>query len=71
MIDRKAESKKKGFAIQLKEVEEYAPTLPSYQGVDVAQIKVGAKSGEDAVIELGELRDTNPELGSKRTVLDG
>ena len=65
MIDRKAEIKKKGFAIQLKEAEEYAPTLPSYQGVDFSKIKVGAKTLEDAVIELGDLRDTNPELANK------
>ena len=70
MIDRKAEIKKKGFAIQLKEAEEYAPTLPSYQGVDFSKIKVGAKTLEDAVIELGDLRDTNPELANKKTVLD-
>lgn len=70
MIDRKAEIKKKGFAIELRE-EDYAPTvLAGHQIVDFSKIKVGTKTLEDAVITLGDLKDANPRLADKKTILD-
>lgn len=69
MIDRKAEIKKKGFAIQMQQ-EEYAPTLPMSAPLDFSKIKVGTKILEDAIITLGDFKDTNPQLADKKVVME-
>ena len=43
-----------------------------YQGmptVDFSKIRIGAKTLDDAILKLGDLRQANPELASKEKVL--
>ena len=56
MIDRMKRIKEKGFAMD-------AP-------VDFAQIRVGAKKLEDAILTLGAFNKVNPRLADKNFILD-
>ena len=67
MIDRKTRIKQKGFAINMERKEPYSPFTDA--PVDYTKIKVGAKILEDAVYTLGDLRDANPMLSDKETIL--
>ena len=60
------EIKKKGFAMK----PEYDDLMPStYAPVDFSKIKVGIKTLEDAVVNLGDYRKVNPRLADKKFVL--
>ena len=45
------------------EIKEFAPA------VDYSKIKVGAKTLDDAIFKLGDLKRANPSLADKATVL--
>ena len=62
--NRMQEIKAKGFSMRsAAEVEEhFIPT-------DFSKIKVGAKTLDDAILELGSLRKIDPRLTKKETVL--
>jgi hypothetical protein len=69
LINRKEEIKKKGFnmAIAQDTQDVYIPSgVPS---TDFSKIKVGIKSLDDAVYQLGDYKRINPRLADKQTVL--
>ena len=68
MINRVEEIKKKGFSIVREDIQDdlYGQ---SFNAVDFAKIKVGIKTLEDAVVNLGDLKKTNPRLADKKEVL--
>ena len=70
MINRKEEIKKKGFTMDLAiDTQDYVYSQ-TYMPIDFSKIKVGAKTLEDAVLDLGSLHKQNPRLADKKTILD-
>ena len=76
MRDRTKEIKAKGFSIvQGKLDTDYQQRNTGYQGsptenlTDYSKIKVGTKTLEDAVYNLGTFKKSNPRLGDKATIL--
>ena len=71
MRNRIEEIHQKGFnIITPREIDQVQST--GYQGVpetDFKKIKIGAKTLDDAVLNLGELRKLNPNLANKENVL--
>lgn len=66
MIDRVKQIKEKGFSMTPSNDETfYRDSYP----VDFSKIKVGIKSLNDAVYNLGDLKRVNPSLADKREVL--
>ena len=66
MINRVKEIKKKGFSMNL------APDTQdvfSYQPTDFSKIKVGLKTLDDAILELGDYSRLDNRLGNKDTVM--
>ena len=68
MINRREEIKKKGFKIELANERDTQTTNP-YEAVDFSKIKVGVKTLEDAVVDLGDLKRIDKRLASKETIL--
>ena len=67
MINRIEQIKSKGFNMVMDDTHDvYSPS-----GIltDFSKIKVGAKTLDDAVISLGELKKINPRLADKKEVL--
>ena len=72
MKNRREEIKKKGFAMQPeKDISEvYVPnSVKETPFTDFSKIKVGIKTLDDAIFNLGELKKINPRLADKETVL--
>lgn len=76
MRDRTKEIKAKGFSIvQGKLDTDYQQRDTGYQGIptdnitDYSKIKVGTKTLEDAVYNLGSFKKSNPRLGDKVAIL--
>lgn len=69
MINRKEEIKKKGFTINLANDTQDVYSQ-AYKTIDFSKIKVGAKTLEDAVLDLGSLHRQNPRLADKKAILD-
>ena len=69
MINRKEEIKKKGFTINLANDTQDVYSQ-AYKTIDFSKIKVGAKTLEDAVLDLGSLHKQNPRLADKKVILD-
>lgn len=69
MINRKEEIKKKGFTINLANDTQDVYSQ-AYKTIDFSKIKVGAKTLEDAVLDLGSLHKQNPRLADKKAILD-
>lgn len=68
MINRKEEIKKKGFSMF--EPEDTQQQLTNtFQPVDFSKIKIGTKTLDDAVINLGELKKLDSRLADKKNVL--
>lgn len=63
MINRIEEIKKKGFEMRLNDTIEQSPVL------DFSKIKVGIKTLDDAILDLGELKKIDPRLADKKTIL--
>ena len=66
MINRIEQIKKKGFAMK-SDIDDMMPS--TYNPVDFSKIKVGMKTLEDAIINLGDYRKVNPRLADKTFVL--
>lgn len=67
MNNRIQKIKSKGFNIPIQDdTDVYSQ---SYSIVDFAKIKVGAKSLDDAVVTIGDLKKINPRLADKTAVL--
>lgn len=69
MINRKEEIKKKGFNMTLSQDTTDVYTPEGIPSVDFSKIKVGIKSLEDAVYNLGDYKKINPRLSDKQTIL--
>lgn len=65
MINRKEEIKKKGFSITMNDTERTVGPLEA----DFSKIKVGAKTLEDATLNVSSYKKIDPRLGDKQEVL--
>ena len=63
MINRKEEIKKKGFSIAL--ASDTRATQSPFENVDFSKIKVGAKTLDDAIYTLGDLKKIDKTLADK------
>jgi len=62
----------KGFNIIAGQQDAYLNQQTGYQGlpsIDFNKIKIGAKTLDDAILKLGDLKQVNPRLADKPTVL--
>ena len=69
MINRKEEIKKKGFQMTFRDS---APETESQEGfvpVDFSKIKIGAKTVDDAVLELGNYKGMDKRLVDKKSIM--
>ena len=69
MINRVEEIKKKGFSIVREEDIEDVYGGQSFNAVDFSKIKVGIKTLDDAIVNMGDLKKINPRLADKKEVL--
>ena len=67
LINRMKEIKKKGF--DMRPSNDTKDVYETYNPVDFAKIKVGAKTLDDAIVDLGVYKKINPRLGDKKEVL--
>ena len=68
MINRKEEIKKKGFSMNLAD-DTQDTYSQAYNSIDFSKIKVGVKTLDDAVLDLGFLHKQNPKLADKETIM--
>ena len=69
MINRKEEIKKKGFSMNLAD-DTQDTYSQAYNSIDFSKIRVGVKTLDDAVLDLGFLHKQNPKLANKRTIVE-
>jgi len=67
LINRKAEIKQKGFEMPLASEPDIYPL--SHDAIDFSKIKVGLKTLDDAIVDVGVYKKINPKLGDKQEVL--
>ena len=67
LINRKEEIKKKGFSIYIANND--TQNLNPFEAIDFSKIKVGAKTLDDAIYTLGDLKKIDNRLANKETVL--
>lgn len=65
MINRVKEIKKKGFSMSAAE----DTVKDVFNPVDFAKIRVGAKTLDDAIVDISNYKKLNPRLGDKKEVL--
>lgn len=63
---RKEEIKKKGFSIQTLDTDRYMDPL----NTDFNKIRVGTKTLEDAIYQLGDYKKVDKRLADKKNVLE-
>lgn len=70
MINRVKEIKKKGFNMNIisNDTPEYYEESNVNAPVDFSKIRVGAKTLEDAIIDIGQYKKINPRLGDKKEI---
>ena len=68
LINRKEEIKKKGFSIEIANNND-TQILNPFEAVDFSKIKVGAKTLDDAILTLGDLKKVDARLANKDNVL--
>lgn len=66
MINRKEEIKQKGFSMAFNDTEK---NFNPFEAVDFSKIKVGAKTLDDAILTLGDLRRVDRRLSDKECVM--
>lgn len=66
--NRMEEIKKKGFKMNF--LSDTDNVIRPYTETDFSKIKIGAKTLDDATIELSQLEKINPRLANKKDVLD-
>lgn len=70
MINRKEEIKKKGFQMTFRDSAPEVDTQNTFTPVDFSKIKVGTKTLEDAVLDLGNYHKIdNKRLSNKEMIL--
>ena len=67
MINRKEEIKKKGFSMNF--TEDTRDTARAFELTDFSKIKIGAKTLDDAIYTLGDLKRIDQRLADKKEVL--
>ena len=68
LINRKEAIKSKGFKMPI--ASDTRETIgPSYEAMNFANIRIGAKVLDDAIVDLGDLKKINKNLASKENVL--
>ena len=72
MRNRVEEIKAKGFDLIQgnRDAADFTEGATGYTPIDYSKIKVGAKTLEDAVLRLGNLKKVNPRFTDKSTVLN-
>jgi hypothetical protein len=68
VVNRRKEIKEKGFSLAL-DTDVQDINSGSFSAIDFSKIKVGIKTLEDAVINIGDYSRVNPRLGNKDEVL--
>lgn len=63
------EIKDKGFSMSFTQ-DTAEPIISSHAPIDYSKIKIGTKTLDDAIVELGDLKKANPRLADKKVVLD-
>ena len=69
MINRKEEIKKKGFKMSFVDSTSNSESQNAFTPVDFSKIKVGAKSLEDAILDLGSYQQVDRRLAKKEAIL--
>lgn len=69
MINRKEEIKKKGFKMSFVDSTSNSETQNSFVPVDFSRIKVGAKTLEDAILDLGNYQKVDKRLARREVIL--
>ena len=69
MINRKEEIKKKGFKMSFVDSTSNSETQNSFTPVDFSKIKVGAKTLEDAILDLGNYQKVDKRYSRKEAIL--
>lgn len=67
LINRKEEIKQKGFSIAM--ASDTRTTDHNYDNIDFSKIKVGAKTLDDAILDLGSLKKVNASMADKNYIL--
>ena len=68
MINRKEEIKKKGFRMSFANDTINSETQNGFVPVDFSKIKVGAKTLEDAILDLGDYQKVDKRLTQKEAI---
>ena len=69
MINRKEEIKKKGFKMSFIDSTSNSESQSAFAPVDFSKIKVGAKTLEDAILDLGSYQQIDRRLAKKEAIL--
>ena len=69
MINRKEEIKKKGFKMSFIDSTSNSESQSAFAPVDFSKIKVGAKTLEDAILDLGSYQQVDRRLAKKEGIL--
>ena len=69
MINRKEEIKKKGFKMSFIDSTSNSESQNVFTPVDFSKIKVGAKTLEDAILDLGSYQQIDRRLAKKEAIL--
>lgn len=67
LINRKEEIKKKGFSMAT--ANDTRTSTSSFENIDFSKIRVGAKTLEDAILDLGNYKKIDSRMGNKEYVL--
>ena len=69
MINRKEEIKKKGFKMSFTDSTSDSEAQNGFIPVDFSKIKVGAKTLEDAILDLGNYQKVDKRLARREAIL--
>ena len=69
MINRKEEIKKKGFKMSLIDSASDSKIQNNFAPIDFSKIKVGAKTLEDAILDLGNYQKVDKRLARRESIL--
>ena len=69
MINRKEEIKKKGFKMSFVDSTSNSETQNSFVPADFSKIKIGAKTLEDAILDLGNYQKVDKRLARREAIL--
>jgi len=70
LINRKEEIKKKGFNMSFDDSANNSENSKGFISIDFSKIKIGAKTLEDAILDLGSYSKVNTRLTQKEAILN-